>query len=119
MVVAMGLVALLAATPAFAAAPLCDDRGAIMLAPAPILDAPSASIDVGQPFECMDQHVFDATYDEGGRSDAPTPAPQHFQAILTSQVGLPGPDVLPAVFSYVAPPARPGIRGRVERPPRA
>jgi hypothetical protein len=117
-VVAVGLVAWLATTPAFAAAPLCDDRGAIMLAPPPILDAPSASVDVGEPFDCMDQHAFDARYDEGGRSNDPTPAPRHFQAILTSNVGLPGPDVVPAVFSYVAPSDRPGVRGRVERPPR-
>jgi hypothetical protein len=118
-VVAVGLVVWLGATPAFAAAPLCDDRGAIMLAPAPILDAPSASVDVGESFDCTDQHAFDASYDEGGRTNDPTPAVGHFEAILTSRLAVPGPAVAPAVCWYEAPPARAGVRGRVERPPRS
>jgi hypothetical protein len=116
-VVAVGLVAWLAATPAFAAAPLCDDRGAIMLAPAPILDAPNASVDVGEPYDCMDQHAFDATYDQGSRND-PVPAPGHFEAILTSSVQVFGPSATPEIVSCEAPLDRPGVRGRVERPPR-
>ena len=116
--IAVGLVVWLASPPAFAAAPLCDDRGAIMLAPAPILDAPTASVDVGEPFDCMDQHAFDASYDKGSSSDDPAPAPRHLQAILTPAAHVLRPDVLAVSFGYEAPSIRPGVRHRLERPPR-
>jgi hypothetical protein len=45
--------ALFAARPAFASgAPMCDERGASMIAPPPTLQAPDAKIDVGAPFGC-------------------------------------------------------------------
>jgi hypothetical protein len=116
-VVAAGLVAWLVAVPAFAAAPLCDDRGAIMLAPAPILDTPSASVDVGDTFECKDMHAFDASCREGRGTDEPSPSPRHF-AVLTSKVPVLRPSVLPAAILFACSAPRPGVHDRVERPPR-
>jgi hypothetical protein len=44
---AFALAAWVVARPALAAAPLCDPRGAVTFAPAPQLQAPLASVDIG------------------------------------------------------------------------
>ena len=113
------LVVWLAPRAARAAAPLCDDRGAITFAPPPTLDAQSASIDVGSPASACFERTAVAGYDQGS---APNPAPQSAQPevapvhagvhVLPAQVTL-GP------FDVLTVGARVGERWRVERPPRA
>jgi hypothetical protein len=116
--VAAGLLVWLAAGRAFAAAPLCDDRGAIMLAPAPVLDTPVASVDVGDTFDCKDQHAFDTSCRQGRSSSDPFPSPRQFEAVLRSPLPVLGPAVLPARLFRSPPESRAGVRYRVERPPR-
>jgi hypothetical protein len=109
----------LVASPAFAAAPMCDDRGASGMAPAPTLDTPNASVDIGMNPDTCSLHVErDASYHEG-RAPQPLPSPH-------------GADLLPAdhaVTLHVLPSgstaresavdaARSGIPSRLERPPR-
>jgi len=101
-----------------AAAPLCDDRGAITFAPPPTLDAQSASVDVGSPVSGCFERAAVAGYDQGS---APNPAPQSANAEIAPVNA--GAHVLPAPVS-LAPldaltvGARVGAHSRVERPPR-
>jgi len=117
--VSAGLLVWLVAAPARAAAPLCDNRGAIMLAPAPVLDAPVASVDIGEPSDCLDLHAFEASLEENSRSGDPFPQAAHVDAAtLTARLPFPTPSSVPAPVFSEPPCPLAGVRGRVERPPR-
>jgi hypothetical protein len=109
------------ATPAFAAAPLCDPRGATGIAPAPQLQQPETSIDVGQaPDEC-DLFVVGTESIDHGRAPQPVPP-----------LGAEMDPLVPGVVAAIVPAgsvesfardgtpgsARAGARSRVDRPPR-
>ena len=70
----------LVAWPAAAAAPICDSRGASALAPAPTLDTPDASIDIGAsdvgmgPEACVVMMDRDDSFHQG-RAPKPLPSP--------------------------------------------
>jgi hypothetical protein len=118
--VAVALAVWLVQRPASAAAPFCDDRGAIMLAPPPTLDTQDASIDVGSSNEgCFEHAGMLPGLDQGSRSD-PAPAPQNVQTTLPAVDGsIPAADVCLVALCESAVLHRPGIRSRLERPPRA
>ena len=108
------------ASPAFAAAPLCDPHGATGIAPAPQLQQPETSIDVGEaPDECGNTCEATATIDDGR---APEPAPPG--AGQDPLVPSAAPAILPAVSvesfarDGVSGSGRAGARSRVDRPPR-
>jgi hypothetical protein len=108
------------ATPAWAAAPLCDPRGATGIAPAPQLQQPETSIDVGvAPDECA-LRVEALRSAEDGRAPEPR-SPSVASDPVASSTGTPS---APATFESVAPPAletplgeQSGVRSRVDRPP--
>ena len=116
------LAAWLVVMPARAAAPFCDDRGASTLAPAPQLQAPETSIDVGAGDEaCLDalgQSSGNAV--DEGRAPPIASSPQGFDATLPSAIpiGRASFVILPVPAASRAP-VRPAILGRVDRPPRA
>jgi hypothetical protein len=104
-----------------AVAALCDDRGATMLAPAPMLQGPESSLDVGvdSPEDCFSGEGTVKSYRpvSSGASDALA----GFDGDATLSRAVPTvPDadgaVIPAPALLFAPP--PGVRVRVERPPR-
>ncbi|HEX9295309.1 MAG TPA: hypothetical protein VF881_05725 [Polyangiaceae bacterium] len=109
----------LAARPAYAVAPMCDEKGASAIAPTPVLPIRDVKIDAGRPLPC----------------DAPDAlAPVGFRARGSSQVvqssfdeswvpadhrGLPtlNADLLAAAVMVSLPPSA-GYRRGVFRPPR-
>jgi hypothetical protein len=108
------------ATPAWAAAPMCDPRGATGIAPAPQLQQPQTSIDVASPDEeCADVAAVTTTLDSG-RAPEPTP-PQAAQDPVVANVTpatLPAPLVGSFARDGVTGSERAGARSRVDRPPR-
>ena len=107
----------LLATPARAAAPQCDTRGATTFAPAPTLQAPSTSIDIGDAApECGDSWLADAL---DQRSSSPSAGQEVAQTVLAA-----GPLHLVAPSTRTESPepsqGRPltGIRMSLDRPPR-
>lgn len=113
------LVVCLWASSAFAAAPICDDRGASAFAPPPTLDTPNASVDLGLHDNACERGADrDAGLRQGG-----APEPRSLSAT---------PDLVPSDASVTvacAPVAlqprprpvlgaRAGARARLERPPR-
>lgn len=107
----------LLATPARAAAPQCDTRGATTFAPAPTLQAPSTSIDIGDAApECGDSWLADAL---DQRSSSPDAGQELAQTVLAG-----GPMNLHAPSTRTdcaePPQGRPltGVRFSLERPPR-
>jgi len=120
MALACVLAAWLVARPASASAPLCDERGASALAPAPVLDTPGGSVDVGERPDGRGLWVGkDVTYQRGERP----------LRILRSVRA----DVAPVTHALVVPPCAPdttvmsesgvrpssGVRFALERPPRS
>ena len=107
----------LLATPARAAAPQCDTRGATTFAPAPTLQAPSTSIDIGDAApECGDSWLADAL---DQRSSSPDAGQELAQTVLASgPVNL----VAPSTRTETPEPPRgrplPGVRFSLDRPPR-
>jgi hypothetical protein len=90
-----------------------------MLAPLPILDAPDASVDVGERTDGCDGDTFDdQAYHRGERSHR-LPQPTDTEAVIT-----------PPPRHFMAPPTdlgraseaqdaeRAGVRSELERPPR-
>jgi hypothetical protein len=113
------LAAWLVVMPARAAAPLCDDRGATGFAPAPQLQSPEVSIDLGGPEEnCLDGLRSLQALDDG-RAPQRVPAPQMLDAMLPEIVAIAEASAqrLRPVTSVIEI-VRPGIRDRVDRPPR-
>jgi hypothetical protein len=110
----------LAASPAKAAAPLCDSRGAIAFAPTPHLQAPSPSVQMSTAVEACFEHHFTGDAIEQGRGESPLPswsmdasAPPSREPVLHA----PGFHVSePAPLVCGAPPS--GVSPRVDRPPR-
>ncbi len=106
------------ARPAAAAAPVCDEHAASMVAPPPTLDAPSASVDVGEPDPCDSDGSQDHAYHRGQRSHRSPPV-VHAEATLPPPAGLVAP---PAPDSSLCPDIprvdRAGVRFLLERPPR-
>jgi hypothetical protein len=111
------------ARPAFAAtAPFCDERGATLLAPPPALPAGDETISRGRAAPCPD-----ATPVAGARFAAPTSGHSVPDAFFdpTDAAAPALPVTLPPASPTASgsPPrsddATPGVRSRVERPPRA
>ncbi len=112
------------ATPAFAAAPLCDPRGATGVAPAPQLQQPETSLDVDSTppsSDCQAPAPVTTRFD-GGRTPAPAPT-----STVAADPVLPGvtapllQSVSRGSFARdgVSGTERAGARTRVDRPPRA
>jgi hypothetical protein len=115
------LVWLLAPRSAFAAAPLCDARGAITFAPNPTLEEPNASIDIGEADDCSGASSADFTLEHGqhGTRSPLSGAEDGARALVaTSPVILPAApaDVLEDTEATLVPPS--GVSTRLERPPR-
>ena len=112
------------ATPAYAAAPLCDPHAATGVAPAPQLQQPQSSLDVATSEECSITSAL-ATALANGRA-APEPAPARSASAVGQDQLIPSaaPIIRPAVstesFSRdgVSGSERAGARARVDRPPR-
>ena len=109
------------ATPARAAAPMCDQRGATGIAPPPQLQQPQTTIDIGAPPEdCSGLFAMTTAFDSGR---APEPSPPI--AAQDPLVASAAPAVSPAVVSgkfgreAAAGSERAEERARVDRPPRA
>ncbi|MGO8993837.1 MAG: hypothetical protein ACLQVI_10950 [Polyangiaceae bacterium] len=109
------------ATPAHAAAPLCDQRGATGIAPPPQLQQPQTTIDVGTaPEDCSELLAMTTAFDNGR---APEPSPP--SAAQDPVVPNGAPAIPPAAVSgcFVGEDStvcvRAGARSRVDRPPRA
>ena len=107
------------ARPAAAAAPMCDARGASMLAPLPILDTPNASIDVGEhPDPCDADALHDKAYHRGERSHRIASA-VHADLVLAPLGGLVAPSAPDLSLRPDIPTVdRAGVRFLLERPPR-
>jgi hypothetical protein len=109
----------LVAMPAFAgmSAPQCDPRGAITFAPPPQLQPPEQSLDAFDPTPtCIEKLVADAGVEQGN-VPLPSSAPEPALAASTPAV----PPALPASILPADVPrdeARPGVRARLDRPPR-
>jgi hypothetical protein len=108
----------LVAWPAAAAvAPLCDGRGASALAPAPTLDAPDASIDVGGAEGCVDLLERDHSFHQG-RAPKPLPSPAGADLLpVASGVYLAPRGVTLLSVATHAVGSRSAVRARLERPP--
>jgi hypothetical protein len=108
------------AAPARAEAPLCDPHGATGIAPAPQLQQPETSIDVGAPPEdCSDLLALTTAFDDG-RAPEPSAQSTANEPLLTSVV----PAVCEAAVSgaiergSAGSSERVAARDRVDRPPR-
>ena len=108
------------AIPAFAAAPMCDPHGATGVAPAPQLQQPETSIDLGVAADDCDELLALTTAVNDGRAPEPAPTSAGQEHVL--------PSVVPAVYPAGSPESlargssvgseRAGARARVDRPPR-
>jgi hypothetical protein len=108
------------AAPARAEAPLCDPRGATGIAPAPQLQQPVTSIDVGAPQDdCSELLSLTLAIDDGRTPEPPAQSTAN-EPLVTSAV----PAVCEAAVSgaiereSVSWSERAGARDRVDRPPR-
>jgi hypothetical protein len=117
--VACLLAAWVVARPAAAAAPMCDARGASMVAPTVVLDPPTASIDVGEHTDgCDAEGAQDKAFHRGERSHR-LPSTAHAEAVLappTAEVAPSTPDVSPR--PELPRIDRSGVRSMLDRPPR-
>jgi len=110
------------ATPAYAAAPLCDPHAATGVAPAPQLQQPETTLDVAPaPDECTISDGLAAARFEGQRAPSPAPAGGiGREEVVATAV----PRIAPAVCAGTV--ARgdelgcdcAGAQSRVDRPPR-
>jgi len=119
---ATALVAWLVAAPAYASAPLCDPRGATAIAPAPQLQQPLTSIDVGTPGDdgCREYAVTVRTVNDG-RAPAPASPSTSFDSAVpsTTPLVLASPCASRRAAWDAREGERPGEQSRVDRPPRA
>lgn len=119
---AVAMAVWLFALPAAAAssAPQCDPRAATTFAPAPTLQAPLTSIDVGTSDapDCGGASLYAACH--RGRTPSPdawSDAPDAAPVSVAVPVLAPSSYLLP--LTAVADGARAGVRSTIERPPRA
>src|SRR5262249_12501944 len=100
-----------------APAPQCDPRGAITFAPPPQLQPPEQSLDALESGPtCVERFLASAGLEQG-TIPIPTSAPEPALAATTPEV----PPATPVAFVVVDVPrdeARPGVRSRLDRPPR-
>ena len=110
----------LVASPAQAAAPVCDPRGAIMFAPAPQMQDPEQSLDVVAPCDgraddpLAGRHVVPrrgTALDFSSSSQDPAIAGRFFVPLAAPLARLPAPEA-----ALARPPN--GVRSALERPPR-
>jgi hypothetical protein len=108
------------ATPAFASAPLCDPHGATGEAPAPQLQQPETSIDLGVAPDDCDEASPLATAINNGRAPEPAPTSASQDHVLLSIVPAVPPAVSVESFARGGSSGseRAGARARVDRPPR-
>ena len=109
------------ATPARASAPLCDPRGATVIAPAPQLQQPETSIDIGvSPDECFESLAALKSVDDG-RAPEPTPASSAGDPVVQNVAPVISRAAVGGSVARdgVAGSERAGARNRVDRPPRA
>lgn len=108
----------LVVSPAQAMAPLCDPRGAIVFAPPPQIQDEERSLDI--PADCVDINPLETKNFERG-------CPVQFdfssaqQPATTAALSLPGVPFVERLSVHRETEARPppGVRGSIERPPRA
>jgi len=118
---ATAFVVWLVAAPAYAAAPLCDPRGATAIAPAPQLQDPVTSLDVGAPVDepCNESPVANRTANPG---HAPVPAPPRAAGDSALPTATPEVHDTPLASARAERDTRSGARNgehtRVDRPPR-
>jgi hypothetical protein len=124
LVVLAALAVWLLAWPAFAAAPICDVRGASALAPAPTLDASDAAIDIStgdvgtSPDACVDVMDRDDSFHQG-RTPEPLPSPAGADLMpIEGRVHITSAGVSfhPPAIDVQA--SKSPARDRLERPPR-
>ncbi len=119
--IATALVAWLVAAPAYASAPLCDPRGATAIAPAPQLQEPLTSLDIGAPDEneCSESALTARALHDGR---APVPAAPIAAGDSAIPSAMPPVPEAPFVSSHVNRDAclgaRDGDHARLDRPPR-
>jgi hypothetical protein len=106
------------ASSAFAApAPQCDPRGAITFAPPPQLQPPEQSLDALETGPtCVERFLAGAGLEQG-TIPIPTSAPEPALVMATPEVA----PATPVAVIFVDAPcdeARPGVRARLDRPPR-
>jgi hypothetical protein len=118
--VATALAAWVVATPAHAAAPLCDQRGATMFAPAPQLQPIETSIDVGPaPEDSCLADLAQASADDGRAPQAPDARVSADPAVPNLSHGVIDPPWVPTRTARdVTVAERDGVRSSIERPPR-
>jgi hypothetical protein len=110
----------LVASPAFAGAPVCDPRGAIMFAPPPQMQDLEQSLDVVAPCDGRSEDPLAARQvapERGGQIEIDFSR----EPATSTTIALPA---LPSIERVAAPEqalARPpeGVRSSVERPPRS
>jgi hypothetical protein len=117
----------LVALPAFASGPLCDDRGATRIAPNPTMVTPEQSLDIafGDDLSACFDRMEKAGF-HGSRAPAEITTsiaadaalPVRARAPWSSRLASDSPESSVVPASEVSARARPGIRTRVERPPR-
>ena len=100
-------------------APLCDDRAATMFAPAPQLQAPQTSIDVGDsPDDCLSSFLDDGVAHQGGDSRGVNSVPD--AAMLAAVPTVPAAPHVNHALDLPAELAVPkGVHTRLDRPPRS
>jgi hypothetical protein len=107
----------LLASPARAAAPQCDTRGATTFAPAPTLQAPMTSIDVSDAApECGDAWLADLLEQ---RSSTPDQGQEITPTVLPSgSLNLIAPSTRTSGFEHPEGHPLSGVRFPLDRPPR-
>jgi hypothetical protein len=109
------------ARPANAAvAPMCDDRGASMIASPPTLQAPDAVLaQAATSHACDGEDFLDGRAVAPGHAPRVVPASQGDPALVPVTPMVPPPAVLGAARAWDSSWIDPsGVRSRVERPPR-
>jgi hypothetical protein len=115
--VATMLAAWLIASPARAEAPLCDQRGATTMAPAPQLQQMQLSIDVGaqdpdcDPLKLLRAYAPDRTPTWDPPAVDPLTLPPCELRFVPGEAALEPADVVSVLAAH-------GVRDRVDRPPR-
>jgi hypothetical protein len=122
--IAAALVAWLVATPARASAPLCDPRGATMIAPAPELETRVTSLDAAAPADDGQCSIASGDGHACGGGHAPSPRVSSASALAVAlpaavtRLTLRSPQVGRCARRADAPGERAGERAHVDRPPR-